>query len=564
MEKNRGILLLLFSVVLSGLVLPSQAVDLPDEQTFNEEAWNEKHPGGVNDKTFGVWFSDMGPSAVASTSYLLATTNNGVRICKSLEECKDESEFFSMSFLPFCSDGFTTNCISNVSARKSANQQINFTKRTYFPQSARDQFKESPKYQLPAGWTASVVEFPKLLNSVGKNTYSVAVYIIHGFTITDRDKGLFTSGDPMILANIAAVDLVSGNYKARETIQGIDRFGRMNLNYSALNSNIECVVIDNGVCGKPVGFPEKTNFALQLKLNAKTHGWMHGRLTNGKIKVINESSESTDIEISGEPSRIPTVLVEAPIDKVTEPMWAAVMGPGGIPKNYGSKEWPPLLNVVASNRGTYMMSAFNALQPLMSDRAYGMPFTWSVRSVERDQVVVASGQKALNCLYKNGGDKGKILGFVNTNATSYVSGPPTFNEQTQSLDYSVAAPHFAKDGSVFKGNYTIQLEANTARCMFGLQGSSFKATLSVTNDKGEVNVVTSIAREDKGWFNFQIAGFTFSAPKISLKLEQDLSKPAITSPQPSQANKKITCIKGKLVKTVSGSDPKCPTGFKKK
>jgi hypothetical protein len=174
-------------------------------------------------------------------------------------------------------------------------------------------------------------------------------------------------------------------------------------------------------------------------------------------------------------------------------------------------------------------------------------------------------------LYANGGDKGKILGFINTNATAYVSGPPTFNEQTQSLDYSVAAPHFAKDGSVFKGHYSIQLDANTARCMFGLKGTNLKATLSILNDKGESNVITSVAKEDKGWFNFSVAGFTFSSPTIRLKLEEVAQPTITTSPSPTPAAqkpavvlKKITCVKGKTVKTVSGVNPKCPSGFKKK
>jgi hypothetical protein len=261
------------------------------------------------------------------------------------------------------------------------------------------------------------------------------------------------------------------------------------------------------------------------------------------------------------------VLAETKIENVSDSIWGTVMG-GTVPKNYGSKEYPPTLGIVASNRGTYMMSSFKAMQPFMTDKAIAMPSFWSVRSVERGQVVVAAGQKALDCLYKNGGDKGKILGFVNTNSTAYVSGPPTFNEQTQSLDYSVAAPHFAKDGSVFKGNYSIQLEANTARCMFGVQGTNLKATLSITNDRGESSIITSIAREESGWFNFIASGFSFSTPTISLKLEESPkedtsdSKTSASTAAP-QAMKKIVCVKGKTKKTFSGSNPKCPTGFKK-
>lgn len=552
-------------IVVSALPFQGlSAVDLPDEQYSLFESWSADHPGGKNDKTFGVWFSDFGSQAVAQTSFLVAETTKGQKLCKTLEACSDEKNFYYIAFLPFCEDGSPTNCILDVSATDSDGKTVKYSKRTYFPAAGAKEFQGAPKYKLPAGSTPSVVEFPSLINGAGTNTYSVGVYIIQRFTVTDWAQGTFTSTDPSILANIAAVHLLKGDYKARLTKQVTDSSGRLALDYVALGSNIECTVIEDGICGKPVAFPDNSNFALKLRLNTKTHGWMHGRLANAKISVLAENANGVDIELSGSPSKIPSILAETTIDKLTDSIWGTVVG-GTIPTNYGSTSYPPFLQVVASNRGTYMMNAFKAMQPFMTDKAVAMPYVWSVRSVERGQVVVAAGQKALDCLYANGGDKGKILGFINTNASAYVSGPPTFNEAEKSLDYSVAAPHYAKDGSVFKGHYSIQLEANTARCMFGLQGTSVKATLSVLSDKGENNVITSVAREDKGWFNFAVAGFTFSTPTIRLKLEQGpaVSPSPTQSKTPAASTKKITCVKGKVKKVVSGADPQCPAGFKK-
>jgi hypothetical protein len=571
MSKTR--IFLAFSIV-AALLAPLQSVtaaDIPDEQYSLWDSWSAEHPAGKNDKTFGVWFGDFGNQAVAQTSFLVAETTKGQRLCKSLEECSDEKDFYYVAFLPFCEDGSTTNCILDVNATSASGQAIKYSKRTYFPKVGAKEFLGNPKFQLPSGSTASVVEFPTLTNGAGTNTYSVGVYVIQRFSVTNWAQGTFTSTDPSILANIAAVQLVNGDYKARVTKQITDSYGRLNLDYMALGNNIECTVIEDGICGKPVAFPDNSSFALKLRLNAKTHGWMHGRLANAQISILGESANGVDVQISGSPSKIPSVLAETTIDKVTESIWATVVG-GTIPANYGQPGgMSPFLQIVASNRGTFMMNTFKAMQPFMTDKAVAMPYIWSVRSVERSQVVIAAGQKSLDCLYANGGDKGKILGFINTNATAYVSGPPTFNEQTQSLDYSVAAPHFAKDGSVFKGHYSIQLDANTARCMFGLKGTNLKATLSILNDKGENNIITSVAKEDKGWFNFSVAGFTFSSPTIRLKLEE-VAQPTITSSpsptpaarKPAVALKKITCVKGKTVKTVSGVNPKCPSGFKKK
>jgi len=571
MSKTR--ILLLISILVASLV-PLQSVtaaDIPDEQYSRYESWDAEHPISKNDKAFGAWFGDFGHQAVAQTSFLVAENTKGQRLCKSLEECSDEKDFFYIAFLPFCEDGSTTNCILDVNATNGSGQAIKYSKRTYFPKVGAKEFQGNPKFQLPSGSTASVVEFPTLTNGAGTNTYSVGVYVIQRFSVTNWAQGTFTSTDPSILANIAAVQLVNGDYKARVTKQITDSYGRLNLDYMALGANIECTVIEDGICGKPVAFPDNSSFALKLRLNTKTHGWMHGRLANAQISILSEGVNGVDVQISGSPSKIPSVVAETTIDKVTESIWATVVG-GTIPANYGQPGgMSPFLQTVASNRGTFMMNTFKAMQPFMTDKAVAMPYIWSVRSVERSQVVIAAGQKALDCLYANGGDKGKILGFINTNATAYVSGPPTFNEQTQSLDYSVAAPHFAKDGSVFKGHYSIQLNANTARCMFGLQGANLKATLSILNDKGESNVITSVANEDKGWFKFTVAGFTFSTPTIRLKLEEVAqptiapgSSPTPAAQKPAVVLKKITCAKGITVKTVSGVNPKCPSGFKKK
>lgn len=556
--------------VALGTFIPFQsgnAADIPDEQFSLFESWSAQHPGGKGDKAFGAWFSDFGYQAVAQTSYLVAENSNGQKLCESLSACSNEKNFHYVAFLPFCEDGSPTNCIVDVKAKSPAGALTSFSKRSYYPRDSAKEFDGAPRFQLPSGSTASVLEFPNLINGAGKNTYSIGVYVIQRFTVTDWSQGTFTSTDPSILANIAAIDLVQGSYKARTTKQVVDTSGRLSLDWIALGGNNECVVIDNGVCGKPVAFPDDTSFTLRLKLNAKTHGWMHGRLTDGNITVYSQSDAGTVLDISGKPSKIPSVLAETTVDKINDSIWGTVVG-GTIPQNYGTTSWPPFLQIVASNRGTFMMNVFKVLQPFMTDKAIAMPYYWSVRSVERGQVVAAAGQKALDCLYANGGDKGKFLGFVNTNATAYVSGPPTFNEQTQTLDYSVAAPHFAKDGSEFKGIYSIQLDANTARCMFGLSGTTFKATLSITNDKGENNVVTSIAKEEKGWFNFKVAGFTFSTPTIRLKLENAPTQTVAATPSPSSSSttakvKKITCSKGKVKKVVTGTNPKCPSGYKK-
>ncbi|MCX6425657.1 MAG: hypothetical protein NTV47_02725, partial [Actinobacteria bacterium] len=82
-----------------------------------------------------------------------------------------------------------------------------------------------------------------------------------------------------------------------------------------------------------------------------------------------------------------------------------------------------------------------------------------------------------------------------------------------------------------------------------------------------------------GFFKFIATGFTFSSPKIKIKLTapptsggtpavtQEAAAPAAAPAAKAPAKvaiKSISCVKGKVVKKVSGSNPKCPAGFKQK
>jgi hypothetical protein len=193
---------------------------------------------------------------------------------------------------------------------------------------------------------------------------------------------------------------------------------------------------------------------------------------------------------------------------------------------------------------------------------------WSVRNITKDQAVASAGDQALKCLVQTAMASGNngIAGFVNTNATSYMSGPPTYNSADQSLTYQVAAPHYTTDGSEFQGLYSLQIRADTARCIFNLTDAPVKATVSVTSSDGvEQTVATSVNLKDDFYY-FQASGFHFSAPSIKLKLVNTAA--ATATPVPSKPLAPalpvaIKCVKGKLIKKVLGANAKCPSGYKK-
>ena len=95
---------------------------------------------------------------------------------------------------------------------------------------------------------------------------------------------------------------------------------------------------------------------------------------------------------------------------------------------------------------------------------------------------------------------------------------------------------------------------------------------------GSQNIETVSIGQNGEWVYLAASGFTFSSPTLRVKLNQKVEvAPAVTptvtptvaptanaSAAPSKPTMSITCVKGKTTKKVSGTNPKCPAGFKKK
>ena len=164
----------------------------------------------------------------------------------------------------------------------------------------------------------------------------------------------------------------------------------------------------------------------------------------------------------------------------------------------------------------------------------------------------------------------------------YSGGPPSFNSGEGTLDYKVGSPHYKSNGEVFQGTYDLQVRSDVARCLYGFSAAPVKASLTVTSESGAENVASTTVTEKDGWLRMAAYGFTFSNPTIKVKLTQDAPAPVVTpSPTPSGSatptatastaptpkaptKSTITCIKGKLTKSVTAIKPTCPTGYKKK
>jgi hypothetical protein len=145
----------------------------------------------------------------------------------------------------------------------------------------------------------------------------------------------------------------------------------------------------------------------------------------------------------------------------------------------------------------------------------------------------------------------------------------------------VSGIHKRADGSQNVGTFQIQIPVSVAQCMWGVDLSkAVVATISALYGEGKASeIVTVSSKIANGFYYLNANGFHYSSPTLKVKLTQepgkDLDKVISEPNQPPQVStaakskviatkKTITCVKGKTSKKLTGLNPKCPAGYKKK
>ena len=529
---------------------PAIGSEIPDEQylfTYSTVFPNRDAPTNW----MGAWFSDKPnyPSIPALTS----VDSNGKTIsCESInaEKCKDLKSFSYVANYPFCSTTELNDCIEEVFAVSSSGKKVTASNIEYLPKSPIVINKSSNFH--PGGSSKEVFDLPGVVHKGNTTKYALEVLNMGTFTIFDRSVPFSGSsyGDPTFYVALTPVNLVKGQYELISEI-GVQpaKFDR------------NCVVLDVDRCGMAQGFPSDYKFGVTLRMNKQVYGWLQGRMQETTF-TSERIATGVRISVAGFPTVVPSIAG------------------GGVSDQFGSalqsryktdlSRGIPFFDNFTADRGTASLQAFEDWAPILGDKATVMPSIWSFRNIKKDEFLV-SGLRAGQCIVS--AMKTGIGGIVTTNATAYSSGPPVFNELTQSLDYKVAAPHLDSKGREFKGYYNLKITAETARCIYNFQAVPLQATVSVVSPQGEKVIATTILRADDKWLELTAANFGFSAPTLRVRLSTELSKPEGAAqpkvqPQPSSSTiqKRVTivCVKGTTSKKVTAVKPLCPKGFKKK
>lgn len=347
--------------------------------------------------------------------------------------------------------------------------------------------------------------------------------------------------------------------------------------------------LSGNVCANSTNYSGDERIALTLRLDKNLTGWIFGRMQNADFSVDPIDSLNNKIRIEGDVTLVPELQASVPKSQIaSDPVLEKYLrdfytvgrfgtgDPGAGSLDYTDNNLPYGNNHSLSYAGflsantTKLLSInfdkfklFNAFEKHL--KAYTPPASNNGRNIMRqtNSIFWNFGAAAYSGNNPCSADKSHLHGLVVTNAPIYDKGPPTFTDG--SLNYQVAGIHTNADGSLFKGRYTYIVKSDTARCYYHFSNAPIQAKVDIVSADNTNQIATTLVSEKNGFIRLQADNFTFSSPTIRVKLSQVPAKMENnTSAKVSPQNKSITCVKGATTKKVTSSNPKCPSGFKKK
>ncbi|MFM8843522.1 MAG: hypothetical protein ACKOFJ_04790 [Actinomycetota bacterium] len=531
-------------LLLSGHALPLHAAVNDQEERYRVEIPAEDGWHGVNfDRTTGDW-------AVPSTlfAYLENQTTREFLVCKALDDPSCLKAGWQMkirALFDACANNSDRDCIASVTAIKPNGERLEAKQKLVLE--SQHTFVGDSNRLIPDGTGAGIWTIQD-----GSQSMDYAVVAGMEMRIRDLDPRLIADAnmnvvrEKMLLA-IQPVELSqSGNIK--EVAFSVEN-GAVVGNSSAITNG--CFVAANGLCALRKAFANDLTFELSVRYRKGVPGWMAGRIQS--FRLVGNSFPTNDgfeMRITGKPVTIGTVVAwsrwENTTPQIRELFAQGVDGfawrPNRAPENSNLDGNSRTLLTYINEAGSRGLAHFEAWLPLIKDKATSMRTQWSVQSIPTN-----------NDAYDRCSSNLGLIGVVNSNASVYSAGPPTFNRKAGTLEYQVAAPHYTSDGiTKHRGTYDLAMRSDVARCLYGFSKAPISAVVSIEGESGSTNISIKTVTERDGILRLNASGFTFSSPKIKVKLTQASAK-----------TKSITCKKGAQKVTVSGANPQCPKGYTK-
>ena len=565
--QRRAVLVTLIALVsILGTALPSKSASI-----FDLLPDGPSTPGYLG-FTFEETRPGLGQLVSTISSNVLRKDKNdlgGMYLCASMDdpECTKGAAINAQLILPPCATATQRMCIESLALGSGTGplEQTLLEREIAGPRTPAD-----PVTGLPAGGGPSLWSAPTITNKAGTKSYGVSVKVMY-FQNREGVGSASKRNAPISLQSmridVFPVEIIPGDFSPLETYSSVNPDGAPTYGTrpsgNSRGNYQDPAWLDSGSYGKAADFADDTRAALTLRMGNEMTGWLYGRLKDIKVDVTPLDKKFNKITIEGAPVAAPGAY--GVIKKSELKNYPAIDARVRLGSNdFGYNE---LVNTPGTRGLGYSpvgnFTDFAAFEPILKTMP-GAKSQWLIQSgasVNGYQPQVTS-----QCF----NDKTKLLGIVTTNALIYENGAPEFKNGT--LNYKVAGLHHLADGvTLTRGTYDLAIRSETARCVYGFSDAPFQASISVVGADGqEQTIATESIREDakREWLFLSAQNFTFSSPVIKVKLTQE-KKLTKSTTSTSAAGKKaptksITCVKGKVVRKVAGSNPKCPTGFKKR
>lgn len=533
-----SVLLLLSAFVPSGTRTVRAAPSAVDE------GWIVSWPQSLGYQ--GVRFRDV-PEYNESVSTLRARSSSSGgwwKSCSSLSEdpCATAPFVEFSAVLQPCVGPLQVDCLVEFGVLDAGGNKVGGTFQGRFPSQGLNDFAAESSIGLPEGGPAGIWTLPV---STGLTVREHLVRAVVAGERSDGGKLVFTN----FAANISSVtvkqfpcgrsehELATG-CRTGDTLDLPENHGGEEgwWGYSdgvGYQDGFDCVLTGNldsssqtADCAERRALPKDTTYYITVRLSQGVSGWMHGRMADPTISYTDFSQVpgAVTLSMSGKPVSVPSVVLDMPYEDLPSNLQDSYRFNGGWPRTGGGYWDPaggggsedpsdPLMRIrrsLPSPFGRDAISELEAWLPVVNDTAIADPTQWTVRSLGYD----------IGPQYGCVSPKNRITGIVTTNSTLYRAGTPEFDSASQTLNYTVAAPHYMSSGEVFRGMYSLIIRSDLARCIYGFSSAPIKATVEVVDSGSEkISAVTNVF-ESGGWIKLSATGFTHSTPTIKTKFTQ--------------------------------------------
>jgi hypothetical protein len=326
-----------------------------------------------------------------------------------------------------------------------------------------------------------------------------------------------------------------------------------------------CLAVDPGLCYQRIAFASDLRFSLDLRIPKVITGWLNGRLD--KPVAYTESYDANYSEL---------IIEAAPLEEIISGKWLENTGSVAQYLNDSKRLFtaaPGSKNLDVAGTDPDDQNAVNyysSMSKLLGNSALTNSLTWRINTTSSGAQTFAS-----TCAKIEG-----VQGIVTSNASVYEPGSPKWDSTEGALGYRIAAPTYKSDSKTENiGRYAFAMRADLMKCVYGMAKLPAYAKVEITyDDTGDKKTASVILGTSKDWVHLHADNFAYTSvpPKVAVKLEGWVKSATSNTQTPSAENSAtakpvapvvpgkitITCIKGTNKKTVTGTKPVCPSGYK--